>query len=327
MSKKTNNNSKQALEVDNQKLEEAITLFKKDPSSKDQVVSLMASIRMARLLLPAKFPSDLSPEIKEMIRKKIQIPKEKMPPLHPVLEQTQQGELYVAAYTSKKHITNPQDYPVIINTNFEQITRIANDKKLDIKGVILNPRTDKLTLHPQFLDAVDRMNEKVGKNPEGMKQVKMTRAEFEAFARKNVEHVALVKAAFTDSAKFMEQLDEMRESLIYGYYKQPYGEKISCSFREDQFDVMILDVRDDCRIASVVVPEPNGITGCYHLCFVYDPRTEVNRYFIFEKKPEDPVAMVAEVMPDGKVSLIGEAPTPGSEMSYILDHLDSQAQS
>lgn len=309
------------LDLDNGKLEEAITLFKQDPSDKNQVVALMAAIRTARLLLPAKFPTDLDDEIKEMIRKRVKIPKEKMPPLYPVLEQNQQGELYVAVYTSKKHITNPQDYPVIVNTDFAQVTRIAADKKLEIKGVILNPRTDKLTLHPQFMDAMNRMNDKVNGGNETVKQVKMTRGEFEAFARKSVEHTALVKAVFSDTVAFMQQLDEMRESLICGYYKQPYGEKITPPYSDDQFDVMILDVRDDCRIASVVVPEPKGYTGCYHLCFAYDPQTEAARYFIFEKKPEDPVAMVAEVMPDGKVSLIGEAPVAGSEMSYILDYI------
>ncbi|MBE6009704.1 MAG: SseB family protein [Lachnospiraceae bacterium] len=322
---KKNANSMEMLEIDNKKLEEEITVFKKDPGNKDHVVSLMASIRTARLLLPAKFPSDLSDEIKGMIKNRIKIPKEKMPPLYPVLEQNQQGELYVAVYTSKKHITNPQDYPVIINTNFEQVTRIAGDKKLNIRGVIVNPRTDKLTLHPQFLDAVGRMSEKVNNQTDGVREVKMTRGEFEAFARKNVEHTALVKAAFSDSATFMQQLDEMRESLIYGYYKQPYGDKITCPYKEDQFDVMVLDIRDDCRIASVVVPLPKGMTGCYHLCFVYDPNTEVVRYFIFEKQAEEEVAMVKEVQPDGSESLIGEAPVAGSEMSFVLDHLDTEA--
>jgi hypothetical protein len=322
---KNNVNNMDMLEIDNKKLEEEVAAFKKDPKNKDLVVSLMATIRNVRLLLPAKFPTDLDDEIKDMIKKRIKIPKEKMPPLYPVLEQNQQGELYVAVYTSKKHITNPQDYPVIINTNFEQVTRIAEDKKLNIRGVIINPRTDKLTLHPQFLDAVGRMNEKVNQQTEGVKQVKMTRGEFEAFARKNVEHTALVKAAFSDSKTFMQQLDEMRESLIFGYYKQPYGDKITCPYQEDQFDVMVLDIRDDCRIASVVVPEPKGMTGCYHLCFIYDPNTEVIRYFIFEKQLEEEVAMVKEVQPDGSISLIGEAPVAGSEMSFVLEHLDTEA--
>lgn len=318
-------NNMDMLEIDNKKLEEEVAAFKKDPKNKDLVVSLMATIRTVRLLLPAKFPTDLDDEIKDMIKKRIKIPKEKMPPLYPVLEQNQQGELYVAVYTSKKHITNPQDYPVIINTNFEQVTRIAEDKKLNIRGVIINPRTDKLTLHPQFLDAVGRMNEKVNQQTDGVKQVKMTRGEFEAFARKNVEHTALVKAAFSDSKTFMQQLDEMREILIFGYYKQPYGDKITCPYKNEQFDVMILDIRDDCRIASVVVPEPKGMTGCYHLCFIYNPNTEAIRYFIFEKQAEEEVAMVKEVQADGSVSLIGEAPVAGSEMSFVLEHLDTEA--
>ena len=80
-----------------------------------------------------------------------------------------------------------------LNVTIDEPFRIGSAPQLNLKGIILNPDTDKMILHPKFIDAMKQVKAaqtqpqpKPGVQGQE-KDIKMSRAQFELFARRTCE--------------------------------------------------------------------------------------------------------------------------------------------
>lgn len=314
--------NEKALEINNKALEEAMGALVRE-KTKENMAKFMGVMRGTRLLVPAEFPKNMS---KEMIGKIVRgevVDKKDAPRMFPVIVQNSKGERFAPAFTSKRHIPEDQTYQAILNVTLDEVLRIASEPKLNLAGILLNPSTDKMILHPQFIEAIKKLKEAVPQT----KEVKMTKAQFQVFARKNTEWGIIPKSVFTEKSGFMNRLDEERENYIAALYRQPYGDKIPCPYTAKDFDVMVLNINEETCVASVELPEKNVVPQtALALYIIWNPKTDEMHYFLIEKGQPEQENVLSCITPDGKHQELQTAPASGSELVSILELLREEAE-
>lgn len=308
-----------AIDVDNRELEAAMAAYTKE-NTKENLVAMMTVMRKSHFLVPAEFPDDLTEEQKGYIERGEAFPPGKAPAMHPILVENQEGERFAPAFTSKEAIQDIDNYPIIINVNFQEVCRIASAEDLKLSGILVNPQTDKMVLHPEFIQTMQQLEEtlrKVKEQPQ-KQEVKMSREEFVVFARKAVEQNTLPHEIFTGRQKFMDDLDEKREELICELYKSPYGDNVPCSYRADDFSVMILNIDDETLMATVDMPPANAPLLCESAYIYRNPVKDIMRYYTIERS-ETGQEILCEVTDDGTRKVLGGAPEAGTELYHVLD--------
>jgi hypothetical protein len=318
MEKKLKN--EKALEINNQALEDAMALLTQE-KNKENMAKFMGVLAGARVLVPAEFPKNMDKETIGRLVRGEKFEKGEAPRMFPMIVQNPQGDRFAPAFTSRKHIPEDQNYQAILNVPFEEVLRVSSDEKLNLKGILLNPSTDKMVLHPQFIDAMKKLKAAAPKT----REIKMTKEQFQVFARKNTEWGIIPKSVFTQKADFMKRLDEERADCIAAMYRQPYGDKIPCPYTEKDFDVMVLNISEEVCVASIELPEklaaPQNALGIY---IIWNPTNDDMHYFLLEKGQPDQDNVLSCVTPDGKHQELQTAPPTGSELTAILQLLEEE---
>ena len=178
-------------ELKNEAVEEAMKAFLADKTNQT-MANLMAVMRDARFLVPADFPPDVKKQVIEKAKRGEKVDTKIAPRMLPIIVQNQNGEHFAPAYTSIEQMKTNAKYPAILNVTIDELLRIGSAPQLNLKGIILNPDTDKMILHPKFIDAMKQLKaaQKQGTAPQGkpeVKELKMSRAQFELFARRTCE--------------------------------------------------------------------------------------------------------------------------------------------
>lgn len=150
--------------------------------------------------------------------------------------------------------------------------------QLNLKGIILNPDTDQDDPHPKFIDAMKQVKAaqtqpqpKPGVQGQE-KDIKMSRAQFELFARRTCEWGIIPGAVHKEKAEFMKKLEEQQGRFMAALYRQPYGDKIPFPYSEKDFDIMILDIDEETCVASIVLPKRILLRIWLLLCISYGIR-------------------------------------------------------
>lgn len=311
-----------ALELNNDALEEAMRTLMQE-KTKENMAKFMGIIRDVRLLAPAEFPKNMNKEVIARMVRGEKLNEKDAPKMVPVIVQNPGGERFVPAYTAKKHIPEDQKYQAILNVTFDEVLRIASEPKLNVSGIILNPSTDKVILHPQFIEAVKKMKETASQT----KEIKMTKEQFQIFARRNVEWGILPKNVFTGKAEFMKRLDEEREECIAALYRQPYGDKIPCPYTVKDFDVMVLNINEETCVFSIELPEKNVTPQtALALYIIWNPQNDEVHYYLIEKGQPNQENVLSCITPDGKHQELQTAPSSGSELVTILELLREETE-
>ena len=312
--------NEKALDINNDALEAAMQELIKE-NNKDNMVKMMDLMRTARFLVPAEFPKNMSREITEKLaRGEVLDPKE-APQMYPVIVQNSKGERFVPGFTSRKHIPEGAKYQAILNVRIQEIIRVATDERVKVNGILLNPETTKMILHPQFIDTMKKILE----NQPATREVKMTKEQFEAFARKNTEWSVIPKSIFSEKKGFMDKLDERREDFIAELYRKPYGDKIPCPYSAKDFDVMVLNINEETCVASIDLPERGAVVQlALSMYIVWNPKTDDMHYFMIEKGQPQQSNVLCSITEDGKHQELQTAPTQGSELVAILELLQEQ---
>lgn len=308
-----------AIEVDHHELESAMAAYTQE-STKEHLVTMMTVMRKARFLVPAEFPGNMTDEQKGYIERGEAFPQGKAPAMHPILVENQEGERYAPAFTSKEAIQDIDSYPIIINVNFQEVCRIASAEDLGLSGILVNPQTDKMVLHPEFIQTMQQLEEtlKQAKEEPKKQEIRMSREEFIVFARKAVEQTSLPHEIFTKRQEFMDDLDEKREELICELYRAPYGDNVPCDYSPDDFSVMLLDIDDETQMATVDMPPANAPLLCESAYIYRNPVKDEMRYFTIERS-ETGMEILCEITDDGTRTVLGAAPEAGTELYHVLD--------
>ena len=305
------------LELNNDALESAMHILMQD-KTKENMVKFMEAIRNVRFLIPAEFPNNMNKEVAGKLARGEKLDPKDAPKMLPVIVQNPDGQRFAPAYTAKKHLPENQKYQAILNVTFDEILRIASEPKMKLSGIILNPATDKMILHPPFIEAIRKVKAAAPKT----KEIKMTKEQFQVFARRNVEWGILPKNIFAGKAEFMKRLDEEREECLAALYRQPYGDKIPCPYTAKDFDMMVLNINEETCVFSIELPEKNVTPQtALALYIIWNPQNDDLHYYLIEKGQPDQENVLSCITADGKHQELQTAPSSGSELVTILELL------
>lgn len=310
-------------------MEAALKAYVADKSPQNMAV-FMQALHTARFLVPVEFPKQMQKEVVEKLRKGEKLTPQEMPRMLPILMRNSKDEHFAPAFTSKEQLPENHNYVAIMPVTFAEVLRIAQVKEYKVKGILLNPESDKLILGSKMIAMMDKVSkgaeiaavlEEEGYGKVQKQKISMTVEQFHGFARRNVELGLLPKMAFQNKEKFVETIDTQKETMLLELYKGMYRANVAFPYEAGDFDVMALEIRDDLTIISLGFPAKNMMAGACSSAYVaWNPKTEEIRYYAVEKGKES--TNLVQIHPDGKYNVLEEAPAPGSEMYRIIEMLD-----
>lgn len=310
--------NEEALKIDNTALEQAMEVFQKD-KTKENMTKLMGLVHMSRFLVPAEFPQNMKPDVMKKLAKGEVLTNAEAPKMTPVMMHDEDGIQYIPAFTSREQIDDEHRYQAILNVPIQEIMRLVLEPALNLEGILLNPTSNQMILHKKFVQAMKDAEEAVRKNHE----MKMSKEQFEVFARRNVECGILPKAVYTQKAEFMNLLDEKREEHIFQYYRQPYGDQLPCPYTPSDFDVMVLNINPETCVASIELPKQNLVAHmAKSMYIVWNPANDTFRYFLIEQGENEEADVLCGVSEDGTHEALQTAPSSGNELMAILKLLE-----
>ena len=312
-------------ELKNEAVEEAMKAFLADKTNQT-MANLMAVMRDARFLVPADFPPDVKKQVIEKAKRGEKVDTKIAPRMLPIIVQNQNGEHFAPAYTSIEQMKTNAKYPAILNVTIDELLRIGSAPQLNLKGIILNPDTDKMILPPKFIDAMKQVKAaqtqpqpKPGVQGQE-KDIKMSRAQFELFARRTCEWGIIPGAVHKEKAEFMKKLEEQQGRFMAALYRQPYGDKIPFPYSEKDFDIMILDIDEETCVASIELPKQNLAPHmAASMYIVWNPKNDEMHYFTIEQRPQGEENVLCGFGENGKREELQTAPAAGNEISAVLD--------
>lgn len=317
-----NKEQKLSIDMDNEALENAMKTFLADRTN-GNMAKLMEVMKDARFLVPADFPPEIKKEIIEKVKRGEKVDTKAAPRMLPIIVQNQQGEFFAPAYTTKEQMPDTKKCPAILNVGIDELLRIASNPKLNLKGIIVNPDTDKMILHPQFIEAMKKFKEGKGQT----KEIKMTKEQFEQFARKSCEWSIIPQMVYKTKADFMKKLDDERGKYMATLYRQPYGDKLPCPYSEKDFDVMVLNIDEKTCVASIELPEMNIAPQLARSMYiVWNPQNDEMHYFTIEQGQQGEENVLCGVGSNGKREELQTAPPTGNELAAILELIREEAE-
>lgn len=325
--------NKEALNINGGPMEAALKAYVEEKTPQNMAV-FMQALSKSRFLVPVEFPKQMQQELVEKLKKGEKVTPQELPRMLPILLRNNKDEHFAPAFTSKEQLPENHNYVAIMPVTFADIIRITQVKEYKVKGILINPNSDKLIIADKMIQMMDKVvkgadiakvMEEAGFGKVQKQKISMTIEQFHGFARRNVELGVLPKMAFQNKDQFIETIDAQGAKMLYELYKGMYKANVPFPYDESDFDAMALEIRDDLTIVSLGFPAQNVIAGaCTSGYVVWNPQTEEVQYFAVEKAKDDEPSKLVKVLSDGKFQVVGEAPAPGSEMFSIIEILDKQ---
>lgn len=292
-------------------MEAALKAYVADKNPQNMAM-FMQALNTARFLVPVEFPKQLQKEVVEKLRKGEKLTPQEMPRMLPILMRNSKDEHFAPVFTSKEQLPENHNYVAIMPVTFAEVLRIAQVKEYKVKGILLNPESDKLILGSRMIAMMDKVSkgaeiaavlEEEGYGKVQKQKISMTVEQFHGFARRNVELGLLPKMAFQNKEKFVETIDTQKETMLLELYKGMYRANVAFPYEAGDFDVMALEIRDDLTIISLGFPAKNMIAGvCSSAYVAWNPKTEDIRYYAVEKGKEG--TNLVQILPDGKYNVL-----------------------
>ncbi len=336
-----------AVALNNDALENVIQAFLED-KSQENLARLMAEMQKARLLVPAAIPPNTDPKIRLRLMKGERLGPKEMPRMMPLMAKNDKGQTFAPAYTSKKHLPENNGMNFILQVSFDQVMAAAEAAKTE--GIIINPQTTNLVLHPQFMEGIRKGRQlqaqqkqkqaagqaamqavaggakKAGAGQTGQpqrKEVKMTPAQFEAFARRAVEMGGFPTECRKNGEAFVQKLMDEREAAVLAMYRMPYADRIPCKYKEEDFSLMAMNISDEREIISIDLPEAKVNGQFRSIYLVHNPQTKQVEFYAFMKSAEGSGTELVTVDEQGQVEALADA-EDRSELYVLIDFLDQE---
>lgn len=305
------------VDVKNEKLEQLIAEYAKE-NTKENLLSLLNHLRNCRVLVPG-------------------ILNEKKQPA-PAFLKNAEGLMFAPIYSQKEQIPKNPAVPVVLNMPFLAVLAMANDPKLEIKGITINPFTQNLLLKEELLkhmDSVEREHAETMKKtgiiqnadgtitpPPGMKAVKMDEKQYAMFERKQFEMRFLPKKLFDEGQSFVDALCERRAEYVDELFEESYQQKRMYPYLTEEFSVMPLQISDELVMIQIELPNRDiAVTSMLRVYLAWNSNMQKGRYFSIEKGAED--NMLCEITSEWAHVNYGTAPVEGAEMQKIMELLEA----
>lgn len=283
------------MEITNDKLEEAIGAYVKE-RTQEKLVAVLNLLRPTKLLVPAMLKEQNQPT--------------------PCLLKSNNGDQFLAVYTSKAQIPEEPKSQAILSMPFQACNGIIVKPELQLTGMVINPFSDNLILKRELIEKLHEADVNAGQ----MKQIKMTPEQFQAFVKKQTEFYIFPKRLHTEGESFVQSLCDEKEAFVNRIFAEAYKEEKLYPYTEEDYSVMALEIAEDLTLIRVDLPERGLAAGlCSRVYVTFDPIAKKAGYYTIELTKERNVHQLAQILPDGKRVELGEAPVEGAELQKIID--------
>lgn len=311
------------INVRNDKAIELMALFNEEKSN-GNLTNLINELVKCRVLVPVKMNEQKSPV--------------------PLSLRLKDGELFQAIFTDKDKMPPDKVSDGVLNMPFVEVVKATLKFNANITGMVINPFSQGVMFKRELLEKIQENTEKAQKVQEAMKaiqnmdgveletvtnedgkqvtQLKMTEEQYVKFERGKFE-MTFLPARFLDTkADFVKELCSDKEEFIDRLYEESYQNKRMYPYLLEEFQVMAMKVSDTTEIVYVKMPErdmnPGAAEGVY---FVWDEDKSIARYFAKLASNKPKVFEMVEVEKPGELKHLGEAPSEGNELNWIIDQL------
>jgi hypothetical protein len=283
------------IEITNDKLEEAIKVYAAE-RNKENLSAVLNLLRPTRLLVPAMLKAPDQPT--------------------PCFLRNNEGEQFLAVYTSKTQIPKEPKSQAILSMPFPACNKMVVRPELQISGMVINPFSDNLVLKKALIEKLHEADEKATQS----RQVKMTPAQFTVFVKKQVEFGVLPKRLFAEKETFVNRICDEKEAFVNEIFAEAFHEPKLYPYGENDYSVMALDIAEDMTLIRLDLPERDmAVPLCYRVYLTFNPLTGKCAYFTIEMTQQKDVRLLGGVGEDGKHIDYGEAPVEGAELQKIMD--------
>lgn len=305
---------------------EAIKKFSKD-RNKDNMVAVMTQVENDSFLVAVNATIEMT---EEMIAQGEKTGKFAVPngtSFQCKLLKSDQGDMILPIFTTVDEVTNLDLKKQIMLMPFFEIAKAAVNSGDMIKAAVINPFSDNVGIVLPLLQAAVNRREaiknakKLQADGKEVREVKLTKAQFELAIRNQLELRNIPKAFYADRDSFLENVYDKKGDFFRDMYVKAFGEQMECPYSEDEFSVMVLNLRADFQMVCVDLPTKKiQNSACAKLYMTWNQTTNEINYFVIQKTEEG--RNFAKVDADGKYIVIGDAPSEGSEMNTIMDYLE-----
>lgn len=293
-------NQNMTIYVNNDELEKLVSEHIRNNNA-DSLNKLLNHLVTCRVLIPATPGKDRSKPM-------------------PFLLQTGSGEKLLPVFTSLKQTQNAPKSQGIINMPFVGANDMAAKSDGKITGIAINPFSENLIFKTELVQKIAEVEEMKKK---GIKQVKMTGAQYAVFERIQYEKRFLPKKLFEGGKEFMQHLNERKETYLDVLFEQSYQQKRMYPYLEEDFSVMMMNISEDLTIARIEFPNKDLSAGVSLRAFLaWNDKKKEARYFTIDMGKEPGTRLFAEVTKDLNVISLGAAPIDGTELQRVVDLIE-----
>ena len=293
-------NQNMTIYVNNDELEKLVSEHIRNNNA-DSLNKLLNHLATCRVLIPATPGKDRSKPM-------------------PCLLQTGSGEKLLPVFTSLKQTQNAPKSQGIINMPFVGANDMAAKSDGKITGIAINPFSENLIFKTELVQKIAEVEEMKKK---GIKQVKMTGAQYAVFERIQYEKRFLPKKLFEGGKEFMQHLNERKETYLDVLFEQSYQQKRMYPYLEEDFSVMMMNISEDLTIARIEFPNKDLSAGVSLRAFLaWNDKKKEARYFTIDMGKEPGTRLFAEVTKDLNVISLGAAPIDGTELQRVVDLIE-----
>lgn len=293
----------------NKELDQAIQALKKE-NSRENIDRLMQAMERCDFYIPATLPPDTDPKLMKQMAKTAgkTLPIPKGVSMRPAILENKEGKRFLPIFTSHEQVERgKKQYPVIMGLPFPRCMDLVKKEK-ELCGMVLNAFDHNITLNI----------EKTQKKPE-KREVQLTKEQLDVVLRQQLEADLLPAAFFERKEELMEEIREREGEVFLELYQELYPEGAVCPYKKEDFEVMMLNIRDDLSIMRLTMPErPTAPGTCPMVLVSWNPVKEILRYFGLVRGGSGQGMHVIEAKEDGKKQDLGDAPAEGSELQFLI---------
>ncbi len=295
------------MSKENAKMEQAMNLLKAE-NTKERLEELMEVLNKCFVYVPAVLPADTPPELIRQIASETgeqKIPEGVSP--RPAMLENSNGENFLPVFSTQEKAKERNMAPLILKLEFPQCMNMVS-RQDQLCGIVLNAFEQNITLN------------KKKESKEEQKEVTLTEEQLHFVLRQQVEVSALPEAFFENPEDMVKKMRENAGECMLSFYEDLYPEQVASPYAEDDFDAMVLNVRDDLTVIRILMPAQKLAAGiCSAVLLSWNPVKREIRYFgiVLGSAGEKP--HVYEALADGSKKDWGEAPEEGSELQFVID--------
>ncbi|MCQ2493816.1 MAG: SseB family protein [Lachnospiraceae bacterium] len=327
------------VNVKNPEVDELIDKFTEEKTN-ENLTALINKLETARVLLPAKLFGE----------NKVPIP---------LTVNTSEGEIIQPIFTDKEKMANAPKCEVIMNLPFVIVLATVIDKGPDIKGIGINPFGKAVILKRELLE---KILENVQKKTAAMKsaqealakaegaapgaslpgveseqivnedgtvstRMKLTEEQYTVFERSRFEAGYLPKKLFKEGQAFIDALSEGREEYLDSLFEDSYAEKRMYPYLASEFKVMVMGVSETLDVVTITMPANDRAPGLAEFIYMaWNKETNTGRYFSIVNGTKKKSREVLEIVDGEKPKFLGEAPTEGTEINWLIEKLNEGSE-